>query len=118
MTDNVILQAWRNPFHRGCHRDYSHHGHGVSSVCGDDVDLYIDVANDIVQDAYFEGNGCVICLGMASLLTEHLIGKTVAEIQGITEDEMLRLAGMEIDRRRRGCALVAFKALQMACCSL
>jgi nitrogen fixation NifU-like protein len=110
MADNAILAAWKAPFHRGRPEAFDLHGRAVSPACGDEIDLYLVVGDGMIEDAYFNGNGCVICLGMASLLTEHLIGQSVMVAREMTEEAALALAGMEIDRRRRGCALVAFKA--------
>lgn len=114
MKDNAILRAWREPFQRKRHPEYSHHGRAVSTACGDEIDLDVDVADGRIQAASFEGDGCVICLGMASLLTEHLVGRSVDEIRAMAEPDMLKLADVAIDRRRRDCALVAFKALSAA----
>jgi nitrogen fixation NifU-like protein len=114
MEDNAVLLAWKSPFCRERHPEYSHHGRAVSTACGDEIDLDVDVVDGKIRAASFEGDGCVICLGMASLLTEHLVGQSVDDIRCMVEPDMLGLAGVVIDRRRRDCALVAFKALSAA----
>ncbi len=111
---NLILQHWQKPYHREHRSDADLHGHSVGTVCGDEIDLYLFVVDGVIQDAFFNGEGCTISLGMASLLTEWLSGQSIDAARRFTESEVLQLANMEIDRRRHGCALVAFNALQLA----
>lgn len=112
---NQILEHWKNPFHRQKRSKYDLYGSSVSPMCGDEIELFLLVENGVVTDAYFEGVGCVICLGMASLTTQYLVGKTIAATAKITETDIFQLAaGVKIDRRRFGCVLVAYQALKSA----
>jgi len=113
--DNIILENWRVPFHRGQPARVDLHGSAISAACGDEIDLYLLLQRGGIVDAYFDGDGCVICLGMASLLVRWLVGRSLDEVERLTEAEALQMAGdVEIDRRRLGCALVAYKALREA----
>jgi nitrogen fixation NifU-like protein len=116
MSDkNSILVHWEMPFHRRRCTDHQLHGYHVNVVCGDEVDLYLYLRGTTIANAFFEGEGCTICLGMASLLTQHVFGKTLDEARAITEADVFRLApDVQIAKSRRGCALVAFQALQRA----
>jgi len=112
---NVILEHWQKPFHRERRPEADLHGRSVSPVCGDEIDLYLFVGGGMIQDAFFDGEGCTICLGMASLTARHLVGMPVDAARRLTEADVLSLASdVDIDRRRHGCALVALKALQAA----
>lgn len=112
---NVIFQHWQKPFHRERRPEADLHGQNVGTVCGDEIDLYLFVEDGVIQDAFFDGDACTICLGMASLTTLHVVGLTVEEARGLTEAEVFQLAlDVEIPRSRHGCALVAFRALQTA----
>lgn len=113
MMSNIIVASWRKPFNRECRPDADLHGYCVTAVCGDLIDLYLYVTDDVIRDAFFDGEGCIICLGMASLTTQTLVGKTMEAARKLTEDEILQLAtDVKIDQRRRDCALVAFNALR------
>lgn len=115
MSDNVILANWKAPFHREHRLRSDFHGREVSLPCGDEIDLYLDAKDGIIADAFFDGDGCVVCLGMASLLVRHLVGKTLVVVREMTERDALALAtDVVIEDRRRECALVAFKALGAA----
>lgn len=112
---NSILDHWRTPFNCGKRPDADLQGHAISRVCGDEIRLYFFIEDGIVQDVFFDGEGCVICLGMASLTVKSLVGKTVIDARLLTEKDILQLvADVEIDKRRHDCALVAFNALQDA----
>jgi len=116
VTDNVILQHWRQPFHRERKSDADLHGCGVgAAACGDEIDLYLFVEDGAIRDAFFDGDACTICLGMASLVTQYIIGQSIAEVEKLTETDVFQLASdVEIPKTRHGCALVALRALQKA----
>jgi len=112
---NSILVHWETPFHRRRCTDHQLHGHYVHTICGDEVDLYLYLRGTTIANAFFEGEGCTICLGMASLLTQCVFGKTLDEAGRLTEADVFHLASdVQIAKNRRGCALVAFQALQRA----
>lgn len=112
---NIILEHWRQPFHRERRPEADLHGQSVSVVCGDEIDVDLFVADGIIQDAFFDGDACTICLGMASLTVQHVVGLTVEEAYGITAIEIFHLAlDVEIPKSRQDCALVALRALWKA----
>ncbi len=112
---NSIFADWQKPFHKERRPDADLHGRSVGTVCGDEIDLYLFVKDGVVQDAYFDGDACTICLGMASLLTRHIIGHAVGELRRLVADDVFQLASdVEIPMSRYGCALVALQALLTA----
>ena len=112
---NTILEHWRVPFHRERKSGADLYGRGVGKICGDEIDLYLFVKDGVIQDAFFDGAACTICLGMASLMTQHIVGWSIAEVKKLTETDVFQLApDVEIPETRHGCALVALKALQIA----
>lgn len=52
---------------------------GHNPLCGDRIQVFLQVADDRIQGISFEGSGCAISTASASLMTEALKGKTVAE---------------------------------------
>ena len=83
--------------------------------CGDQV--HIELALDSegrVERVAFEGEGCMISMAAASLLTEHIQGKSLDELRALTEDDMLALVDIPVGTNRRSCALWPLRALQMA----
>jgi len=65
---------------------------GSNPLCGDRLTIYLRVANDTIQEAAFHGFGCAIAIASASLMTESVKGKTLAEAQALFEQflQMIR----------------------------
>lgn len=61
----------------------THSKNGVNPLCGDSLVLDLDVADGTVRDVSFEGTGCAISKASASMLTERLKGRSVAEAQEV-----------------------------------
>lgn len=59
---------------------------GYNPLCGDDVILYLTVKDDTIIDIGFEGVGCAISIGAASLMTEAIKGKTIEEASNLFDD--------------------------------
>lgn len=70
----IILDHSRNPRHFGKLPDATHVADGINPLCGDKLRLYLNIENDRIGDASFEGIGCAISVASASLLTEIVIG--------------------------------------------
>src|SRR5262245_52285966 len=56
---------------------------GHNPLCGDKVTVYVQVENGIVKDVSFQGSGCAISTASASMMTESLKGKTLAEAEAL-----------------------------------
>jgi nitrogen fixation protein NifU and related proteins len=52
---------------------------GYNPLCGDRLTLYLTLDGDVITDAAFQGSGCAISKASASLMTDALKGKSVAE---------------------------------------
>jgi nitrogen fixation NifU-like protein len=58
---------------------------GFNPLCGDRITVYLTVDNGVITDVAFQGSGCAISKASASLMTESVKGKTVAEAQALFE---------------------------------
>jgi nitrogen fixation NifU-like protein len=104
---------------------------GYNPLCGDRLKVYLRVENDRVTDAAFQGSGCAISKASASLMTESVKGKTLAEVEalfdrfhrmvttpvgGPAEDlgKLSVLAGVRQFPVRVKCATLAWYALRAA----
>jgi nitrogen fixation NifU-like protein len=58
---------------------------GHNPLCGDRLTLYVNIDGDRIADVAFEGSGCAISKASASLMTEAVKGKTVAEAEALFE---------------------------------
>jgi nitrogen fixation NifU-like protein len=58
---------------------------GFNPLCGDKLTVYLKLDGDRISDVSFEGSGCAISVASASLMTETLKGKTVAQAEQLFE---------------------------------
>jgi nitrogen fixation NifU-like protein len=81
LYQELILDHKRHP--RNFHRleGATHKAQGFNPLCGDELTLYLRIEDDRIVDVGFEGQGCAISTASASLLTETVKGKTVAEAE-------------------------------------
>lgn len=79
LYQEVILDHGRNPRNFGPLDDANRNAEGYNPLCGDRLALHLRVENDVVVEARFEGSGCAISTASASVMTQVLKGKTVAE---------------------------------------
>ena len=86
LYQEVIFDHYRKP--RNCHAlgCANHKAEGYNPLCGDQVTVYLKVEDDIIQDLSFEGAGCAISTASASLMTEALKGRKVAEVEHLFDD--------------------------------
>src|ERR1700682_1183429 len=83
LYQDIILDHGRHPrnFHAMAHP--SHFANGHNPLCGDKVTVYLKLEGDRIVDVSFEGRGCAISTASASLMTEILKGKTLAQAQAL-----------------------------------
>lgn len=58
---------------------------GYNPLCGDKVRVYVDMDGDRIANIGFEGKGCAISTASASVMTEAIKGKTLAEVEALFE---------------------------------
>ncbi len=110
-----ILEHYREPHNFGTldAPDASYEGH--NPLCGDRITMMLIVDDaGAVSDVAFSGRGCAISQASASLLTDEIKGRPVAEIEAMTNQDILELLGIEISPARLKCALLSLSTLQNA----
>ena len=83
LYQEVILDHNRQPRNFGPLPDAEHIAEGFNPLCGDRLKLYLTMAGDRVAEVRFEGTGCAISKASASLMTETIKGKTVAQVEDL-----------------------------------
>ncbi len=82
--------------------------------CGDVITAYLRLNGRKIEEATFEGSGCVISMGSASMLTEHLKGKTIDQLEKMGRDDVLKLIGVNPGPVRMHCATLSLRAFKRA----
>jgi nitrogen fixation protein NifU and related proteins len=58
---------------------------GYNPLCGDKITVFLELENDRVNNVSFQGSGCAISTASASVMTESVKGKTLAEAEALFE---------------------------------
>lgn len=83
LYQSVILDHNRTP--RNFHKldNATSHAEGRNPLCGDQFDVWLRVEGNVIADAAFLGQGCAISKASASMMTQAVKGKTVAEARSL-----------------------------------
>jgi len=93
----VIMDHYKHPRNRGTFDDDSLTVEMNNPTCGDRIFLQFKLDGDIVEDVKFTGEGCSISLASASMMTQAIKGKTVAEALEMSELFSKMMLGQEVD---------------------
>ncbi|WP_017000940.1 Fe-S cluster assembly sulfur transfer protein SufU [Mammaliicoccus lentus] len=126
---SVIMDHYKNPRNKGAIEDGSMTIDMNNPTCGDRIRLTLDVVDNVIKDAKFEGEGCSISMSSASMMTEAVKGHTIEEAlhmnqefsnmmlgesYEITDDmgDIESLSGVSKFPARIKCATLAWKAFE------
>ncbi len=110
-----ILEHYKRPHNRGRLDPATHQARESNPLCGDEIVLTLRVdGQDRIEDVRFDGEGCAISMASASLLTDQVKGKTLAEAAALDRASILRSMGVPLSSVREQCAILPLRALQAA----
>lgn len=126
---SVIMDHYKKPRNKGTLEGSNVQLDMNNPTCGDRIHLTLQVDDNIVTDAKFEGEGCSISMSSASMMTQLIKGKTIEEavelahtfsemMLGHEHDEDLDLGDVEALQgvsqfpARIKCATLAWKAME------
>jgi nitrogen fixation protein NifU and related proteins len=95
LYQDIILDHGRHPRNFRAIEHPTHTAQGYNPLCGDRVTVYLSLDGDRVGDVSFQGRGCAISTAAASLMTEVLKGKTVAEVRELFAHFRARVMGSD-----------------------
>ncbi len=84
LYQEVILDHNRKPRNFGELPGADRKADGYNPLCGDRVTVSVALEGDRLKEIRFQGAGCAISTASASLMTEHLKGKTLAEAEAVS----------------------------------
>src|SRR3954452_16863497 len=111
---DYILEHYRRPHNFGVLEDPSASVEGSNPLCGDRITLQLGVRDGVLNGIAFTGRGCAISQASASLLTDEIKGKPLADVDGFRADDLLDLLGIEISPARLKCAMLSHDTLRKA----
>ncbi len=106
LYQEVILDHSKHPRNKGLLANCTHKALGNNPLCGDKITVFLSLKDGVVDKISFDGSGCAISTASASMLTEHLKGKTEKEIEELfntfhgllTEDTTLKSGGPDLGK--------------------
>jgi nitrogen fixation NifU-like protein len=97
LYQEIILDHYKNPHHKGLRDPFEAEVHHVNPTCGDEVTLRVHLAEGPsgrwVEDVSYDALGCSISQASASVLTDLVIGKPVDEAMDIHEEFLTLMQG-------------------------
>jgi nitrogen fixation protein NifU and related proteins len=133
MYQQIILDHYRNPHHKGLREPFDAEVHHVNPVCGDEVTLRVSLKDvdgePVVEDLSYDSLGCSISQASASVMSDLIIGRPVGEAMRINQafldlmksrsadapdedvlEDAVAFAGVSKYPARIKCALLAWMA--------
>ncbi len=86
LYQEIILDHYRNPRHKGLRDEFEAEVHHVNPTCGDEVTLRVHLVDGAVADISYDSLGCSISQASTSVLTELLIGKDLDAAMAVHEE--------------------------------
>lgn len=96
LYQDIILDHNKRPRHYGVLGDFTHTAEGYNPLCGDKLNVYLCIADDVISGIQFEAAACAICKASASMMMESLSGKTLAEAK-LMDQRVAELLSTEVE---------------------
>ncbi len=109
-----LIYNYENPSAKGklANSTVSMHEENVS--CGDVITVYLVIKDGKIANAKFEGTGCVISMGTANMLIEHVKGVGLEQLEKMTQGDLLKLITIDPGPVRMHCATLSLRAVKKA----
>lgn len=129
LYQSVILDHNKTPRNFRKPEHATNHAEGRNPLCGDQFDVWLTLDGEVISDVSFLGQGCAISKASASMMTQAVKGKTIAEARELFDrfhdvvagDSTEKLpAKLEVFRGVRAfpirikCATLSWHALKQA----
>ncbi|HEX3336149.1 MAG TPA: SUF system NifU family Fe-S cluster assembly protein [Jatrophihabitans sp.] len=136
LYQQIILDHYKHPQHRGLPETFDAEVHHVNPTCGDEVTLRVRLADGVIADLGWEGEGCSISQASTSVMSDLVVGKPVddamvlqkkfldlmqsrgsAELSEADEDDLddaVAFEGVSKYPARVKCALLGWMAMKSA----
>jgi nitrogen fixation NifU-like protein len=109
----LVIEHFQNPRNVGAIKDADGMGKMGSPVCGDLMEIYIKVDNNHISDIKFRTFGCGAAIASGSMASEMIKGKTLAEAEALTDEDVARALG-GLPEKKLHCSNLAASTLHKA----
>ncbi len=113
MYNDKVLEYFVNPINSGEIKDADGVGTVGNASCGDIMQIFLKIENDIITDVKFKTFGCAAAIASSSMATQMVKGKTVDEALKLTNREVVEaLEGLPPQKIH--CSVLAEEAIKKA----
>lgn len=109
-----IIAHYEHPHNKGEIKNSSVSVHEHNPLCGDDITIYLTIEKNRIVDVKFGGAGCAISMASASMLTDFIKGKTLAEVEKMGLPTIIELLGIDPGPARLKCATLSLRTAKEA----
>jgi len=106
LYQELIIDHGRHPRNFKTLESATVHKEGLNPLCGDRLTLFLEIKDNCVVDASFQGAGCAISVASASLLTEAVKGKTLNDARMLFQHFHEMVTGHVVDETLLGKLIV------------
>lgn len=110
LYQEVILDHYKRPLNKGLSPNPTAQVHHVNTSCGDEITLNLHTDGKIIEKVTWEGVGCSISQASTSVMSDLLVGKSLAEASSLVEEfqAMIQSKGNDLGNEERLQDGVAF----------
>jgi nitrogen fixation protein NifU and related proteins len=108
----IILDHYRSPRNRGELAPPASHAVGHNPLCGDEIEVYLEVTDGLVSDVKVGGQGCSISQSSASMMSAAVKGRSVDEVRALVHRFKAMMSIEELDDAAADVKLGDLEALQ------
>ena len=95
LYQEIIMDHYRRPRNKGKAKPADLEARENNPLCGDDLEVTAKLDNGKITEVKFDGHGCAISVASASMLTQKLVGKTLAEAKLFIDNFQKMMRGDE-----------------------
>jgi nitrogen fixation protein NifU and related proteins len=97
LYQEIILDHYKNPHHKGLREPYQAEVHHVNPTCGDEVTLRVRLSgagpDAVVEDVSYDAEGCSISQAATSVMTDLVIGKPLSQALAVHQEFLVLMQG-------------------------
>ncbi|MFH1386389.1 MAG: Fe-S cluster assembly scaffold protein NifU [bacterium] len=110
---NKVMEHFKNPHNVGEMENPDGIGHVGNPVCGDIMEMYIKVKDNIITDVKFKTFGCGAAIATSSMATDMIKGKSLEEAISLTNKAVAEALG-GLPPIKMHCSVLAEEAVKAA----
>ena len=113
LYQEVILDHNKKPRNYGALDNANHHAIGHNPLCGDHLDVALNLENDRIDNITFQGESCAICKASASMMTTSVKGKSRSDAEILIHEFRDMATGkLDLDNSHHLGRLTVFSGIQ------